>query len=77
MPSIDRRDVIAVFAGLRPGGNAPSPHPGVDYHTDFIIEMPDGVQGLVNLAGIESPGLTAAPAIAERVVELLQTPERR
>jgi len=25
----------------------------------------------VNLIGIESPGLTAAPAIAERVVELL------
>jgi glycerol-3-phosphate dehydrogenase len=30
------------------------------------------VQGLVNLAGIESPGLTSAPAIAQRVVELLK-----
>jgi L-2-hydroxyglutarate oxidase LhgO len=29
------------------------------------------VPGLVNLVGIESPGLTAAPAIAERVVTLL------
>ena len=73
VPSIDRRDVIAVFAGLRPGGNASSAHPGVDYHRDFIIEVADGVQGLINLAGIESPGLTAAPAIAERVVELLQS----
>jgi len=73
VPTIDRRDVIAVFAGLRPGGNASSTNPGFDYHRDFIIEIADGVQGLVNLAGIESPGLTAAPAIAERVVELLRS----
>jgi L-2-hydroxyglutarate oxidase LhgO len=31
----------------------------------------DGRPGFVNLIGIESPGLTAAPAIAERVVALL------
>jgi len=30
------------------------------------------VQGLVNLGGIESPGLTSAPAIALRVIELLK-----
>ena len=36
---------------------------------DFLIEGPDthGVDGLVNLFGIESPGLTASLAIAERV----------
>jgi glycerol-3-phosphate dehydrogenase len=73
VPSINKRDVIAVFAGLRPGGNAPSANPTVDYHRDFIIEIPEEVAGLVNLGGIESPGLTAAPAIAERVTELLQT----
>ncbi|MCD6286259.1 MAG: NAD(P)/FAD-dependent oxidoreductase [Anaerolineae bacterium] len=72
VPSINKRDVIAIFAGLRPGGNAPSAKPGVAYHRDFIIEIPREVSGLVNLGGIESPGLTAAPAIAERVVELLQ-----
>jgi glycerol-3-phosphate dehydrogenase len=44
----------------------------VDYHKDFIIEIPDAVQGFVNLGGIESPGLTSAPAVAERVVALLQ-----
>jgi len=40
---------------------------------DFVIEEASqaGVPGLVNLVGIESPGLTAAPAIAERVVALL------
>ena len=73
VPSINKRDVIAIFAGLRPGGNAPSANPSVAYHRDFIIEIPREVSGLVNLGGIESPGLTAAPAIAERVIELLQT----
>ncbi|MCJ7551202.1 MAG: NAD(P)/FAD-dependent oxidoreductase, partial [Anaerolineae bacterium] len=72
VPTINKRDVIAVFAGLRPGGNAPSANPGVAYHRDFIIEIPREVTGLVNLGGIESPGLTAAPAIAERVIELLE-----
>ncbi len=72
VPTISKRDVIAVFAGLRPGGNAPSANPGVAYDRDFVIETPREVAGLVNLGGIESPGLTAAPAIAERVIELLQ-----
>ena len=35
-----------------------------------MIEIPE-VHGLVNLGGIESPGLTSAPAIAQRVVDLL------
>jgi glycerol-3-phosphate dehydrogenase len=72
VPNLDRRAVIAVFAGLRPGSNAPSPDPAVAYHKDFVIEIPDNIRGLVNLAGIESPGLTAAPAIALRVIELLR-----
>ncbi|MDQ1334403.1 MAG: glycerol-3-phosphate dehydrogenase [Thermodesulfobacteriota bacterium] len=72
VPGLDRRHIIAVFAGLRPAGNAPCLNLDVDYHHDFVIEIPDQVKGFVNLAGMESPGLTAAPAIAERVVELLQ-----
>ncbi len=72
VPSLSQRAIIAVFAGLRPGSNAPSPNPAVDYHKDFVIEIPSQVLGLVNLGGTESPGLTAAPAIAERVVELLR-----
>ena len=41
---------------------------------DFVVaeESDAGLPGLVNLIGIESPGLTAAPAIAERVVRLLR-----
>ncbi len=72
IPTLSQRDIIAVFAGLRPGGNAPSPNPNVDYHKDFVIDIPEETVGLVNLAGIESPGLTAAPAIAVRVVEMLK-----
>ncbi len=72
VPGLEREQIIASFAGLRPAGNAPCLSPGVDYGHDFIIEVPDQVKGFVNLGGMESPGLTAAPAIAERVVELLQ-----
>ena len=72
VPSLTLRPVISLFAGLRAYGNAPCETPGVNYGHDFIIEIPKNVQGLVNLGGIESPGLTAAPAIALRVVELLK-----
>jgi glycerol-3-phosphate dehydrogenase len=72
IPSINTRGIIAVFAGLRATGNASCRSSGVDYHHDFVIEVAQNVQGLINLAGIESPGLTASPAIAERVVTLLK-----
>jgi glycerol-3-phosphate dehydrogenase len=72
VPSLSLRYAIAVFAGLRPGGNAPCETPGVDYGKDYIIEIPQKVQGFVNLGGIESPGLTSAPAIAQRVIDLLK-----
>lgn len=35
-----------------------------------------GISGLVNLFGIESPGLTSSLAIAERVAAMLQQGER-
>ena len=70
VPSIHPRSIIATFAGMRATGNARSLN--VDYSHDFLIEIAKEVTGLVNLGGIESPGLTAAPAIAERVVELLK-----
>jgi len=72
IPSLTLRPVISLFAGLRAYGNAPCETPGVDYGHDFIIEIPSKIQGLVNLGGIESPGLTAAPAIALRVIEKLK-----
>ena len=41
---------------------------------DFIIvhEKERGLEGVVNLIGIESPGLTSSPAIARHVEKLLQ-----
>jgi glycerol-3-phosphate dehydrogenase len=72
VPGLSPLQVIASFAGLRAGGNARCQTPGVDYDHDFIVEIPKNVHGFVNLGGIESPGLTSAPAIAERVVELLK-----
>lgn len=55
-------------AGIRPKLQGPG-----DAFRDFVIEeeSASGLPGFVNLIGIESPGLTAAPAIAERVVSLL------
>ncbi|MBO7344583.1 MAG: NAD(P)/FAD-dependent oxidoreductase [Clostridia bacterium] len=38
---------------------------------DFVIEESKAVKGLINCAGIESPGLTSAPAIGKFVVEEL------
>jgi L-2-hydroxyglutarate oxidase LhgO len=55
------------YAGIRPklsGPGAPA--------RDFLIQGPEahGVRGLINLYGIESPGMTAALAIAELVADL-------
>ena len=72
VPGINRKHIIAEFAGLRATGNAPTPNPEIDYNQDFIIEIPREVKGLVNLGGIESPGFTAAPGLALKVIELLE-----
>ena len=55
-------------SGIRPKLQGPG-----DAFRDFVIaeESARGLPGLVNLVGIESPGLTAALAIGERVAELL------
>ncbi|MGB9833768.1 MAG: NAD(P)/FAD-dependent oxidoreductase [bacterium] len=72
VPKLELKHVIAVFAGLRAGGNAPSPNPNIKYNHDYVIEIPSNVKGFVNLGGIESPGLVSSPAIATRVIELLK-----
>ncbi len=58
----------AGYAGIRPKISGPGAAAA-----DFKIEGPatHGVPGLVNLFGIESPGLTSCLAIASKVVELL------
>ena len=52
--------MITTFCGLRAVGST----------GDFIINSP--IRGFINVAGIESPGLSASPAIAEYVAELLK-----
>jgi glycerol-3-phosphate dehydrogenase len=53
--------VITSFTGLRATGST----------GDFIINSPK--RGFINCAGIESPGLTSAPAIALYVVDMLKS----
>lgn len=56
------------YAGLRPKISGPG-EPAADFRIDGPAQH--GVPGLVNLFGIESPGLTSALAIAEEVAALL------
>ncbi len=64
------------YSGMRPKLD-PASMPPSDYHTpsgaDFVIQGPDQhqVPGLVELFGIESPGLTSSLAIAQHVRDLL------
>lgn len=61
VPSVDFRQSIRNFAGVRAHGST----------GDFIIGAVDNAPGFFNAAGICSPGLSAAPAIAEYLVELM------
>ncbi|MDG2334206.1 MAG: NAD(P)/FAD-dependent oxidoreductase [Myxococcota bacterium] len=65
LPQVEASWCRADFAGLRPKLAGP----GEEFR-DFIVqeESARGLPGLINCVGIESPGLTAALAIAERVV---------
>ncbi len=56
------------YSGIRPKIQIPGQAPA-----DFVIQGPaaHGVEGLINLFGIESPGLTAALAIADEVLAIL------
>ncbi len=53
-------DVIAYFAGTR----------AATYEEDFIVEKSEYVQNLIYAAGIQSPGIASAPAIAEDVEKM-------
>ncbi len=61
IPAVSERDVITAFAGLRPV-----------LDNDFYIAPSALAPRLIQVAGIQSPGLTASPAIALMVCELLR-----
>jgi len=60
IPNLPINQAIVTYAGLRAVSNT----------NDFIIE-PTKVEGFINVAGIQSPGLSASLAIAERVIEII------
>ena len=59
MKNVPLRQVITSFAGLRA-------HEAGD---DFVIGEAEDAKGFINVAGIESPGLSSAPAIAVMVAD--------
>lgn len=67
-PGLQDGALVPAYAGIRPKIHGPGePQP------DFLVQGPaaHGVPGLVNLYGIESPGLTASPAVAREVLRQL------
>ena len=72
-PGLKEGDLQPGYTGIRPrlGGPGKSLH---NHATDFMImgEERHGVRGLVNLFGIESPGLTSSLAIGHHVSRLLE-----
>lgn len=68
-PGIRGRELRPAYAGVRPKLSASGSPDG-----DFLIQGPKdhSVKGLVNLYGIESPGLTSSLAIADHVKTLLE-----
>jgi L-2-hydroxyglutarate oxidase LhgO len=83
LPNITIDSLVPDYSGIRPkligpdhftaGHSAPASRSTVDQYgrdlSDFVIEGPDnhGLDGLINLFGMESPGLTASLAIADEV----------
>lgn len=62
VPSVSFRQVITSFCGVRSS----------EKNEDFIIKESEKVKGFVNVAAIDSPGLTCSVAIAEYTVDILR-----
>lgn len=63
VPSVNFRQVITSFSGVRSSEKG----------GDFIIRPATGVENMLNVAAIDSPGLSASVAIADYAIEQLQT----
>ncbi len=61
VPKIKNADIIAQFSGVRSSTE----------NEDFFIAKADTAAGLINVAGIDSPGLSSAPAIAQMVMDII------
>ncbi|KAA0583777.1 NAD(P)/FAD-dependent oxidoreductase [Azospirillum sp. B21] len=72
-PGLPDHALVPAYSGVRPKLSGPG-----QPQADFLIQGPEthGVDGLINLFGIESPGLTSCLAIADAVAaELGEAPE--
>jgi len=67
LPDITAGDLVPAYTGIR----AKLVPPGEKGIADFIIQRDPQFPSVVQLIGIESPGLTSAPAIAEHVKQLV------
>ncbi len=67
LPILPEKAVINAFSGVRCKLAAPEEGGWADYRIEESKQTP----GLINLLGIESPGLTCAPAIAKEVVKMI------
>lgn len=63
VPTINARNAITSFTGLRAHADA----------HEFIIGVSEKNARLINAAGIESPGLSSAPAIAEYIGDIVKS----
>jgi len=67
IPNLTGKDIINAYSGIR----CKLVPPEAGGLSDYKIEESKQTPGLINLAGIESPGLTAAPAIAKYVTKMI------
>ena len=72
LPLVSNRDIIRSYSGIR-SKQAPSSEGGF---WDFTIGESRMVENFINLIGIESPGLTAAQTIAQKVVKIINKKEK-
>lgn len=68
LPELHVADLVPAYSGIRAKLVPPGEH-GI---ADFIITRDPEIPNVIQLIGIESPGLTSAPAIAEQVLSLAE-----
>ena len=67
IPDLPEKATISAYSGIRCKLASPNEGGWADYRVEESKQIPN----LINLLGIESPGLTAAPAIAKEVVKII------
>jgi glycerol-3-phosphate dehydrogenase len=75
LPGLEPADLVQAYSGIRaklmpPPGSHPAEGKGKGV-ADFIIQRDPQFPPVIHLIGIESPGLTSAPSIAEHVTDLV------